>query len=218
MCMNSKKNRHESLNSCIAKIKEYGIPASVQSICECYHVSRDAFYKQVKRDVKRKSVADKVLALVQKERKEQPRIGSRKLHFTLKEQFKSDEIKVGRDRLFDILRENKMLIKRKKAYTKTTNSFHRFYKYNNIIKDLEITKPNQVWVSDITYIRTQTGFCYLALITDLYSRKIVGYDLATRWGWRAAYGPSNEPCGRVAQLPTQSTILTEDFNIAVINM
>ena len=78
---------------------------------------------------------DKVVAMVQKQRKEQPRIGSRKLHFTLKEQFKSDEMKVGRDRLFDILRENKMLIKRKKAYTKTTNSFHRFYKYKNIIKD-----------------------------------------------------------------------------------
>ena len=69
--MNSKKNRHESLNSCITKIKEYGLAASVQSICECYHVSRDAFYKHVKRDVKRKTVEDKVVAMVQKERKEQ---------------------------------------------------------------------------------------------------------------------------------------------------
>ena len=71
-----------------------------------------------------------------------------------------------------------MLIHRKKYTARTTNSLHRFYKYKNIIKDIQITKPNQVWVSDITYIRTIKGFCYLALITDMYSRKIVGYDLS----------------------------------------
>ena len=71
-----------------------------------------------------------------------------------------------------------MLIHRKKYTTRTTNSLHRFYKHKNIIKGIQITKPNQVWVSDITYIRTIKGFCYLALITDMYSRKIVGYDLS----------------------------------------
>ena len=71
-----------------------------------------------------------------------------------------------------------MLTLRKKYSSRTTNSYHRFYKYNNIIKDLEVTRPNQVWVSDITYIRTVKGFCYLALITDAYSRKIIGYDLS----------------------------------------
>lgn len=149
----------------------------MQEVCDCYDMNRDAFYKYRKRIVKRKTVEEKVVALVQNERKEQPRIGSRKLHFTLQEQFKLENLKVGRDRLFDILRDNKMLIRRKKAYTKTTNSFHRFYKYKNMIKDMEITRPNQVWVADITYIRTQKGFCYLSLITDLYSRKIVGHHL-----------------------------------------
>ena len=71
-----------------------------------------------------------------------------------------------------------MLTLRKKYSSRTTNSLHRFYKYKNIIKDVKITRPNQVWVSDITYIRTVKGFCYLALITDMYSRKIVGYDLS----------------------------------------
>ncbi|ALJ06544.1 hypothetical protein APS56_16000 [Pseudalgibacter alginicilyticus] len=71
-----------------------------------------------------------------------------------------------------------MLTLRKKTSARTTNSYHRFYKYNNLIKDRKITRPNQVWVSDITYIRTIKGFCYLALITDMYSRKIVGYDLS----------------------------------------
>ena len=71
-----------------------------------------------------------------------------------------------------------MLIHRKKYTTRTTNSLHRLYKHKNIIKDIQITKSNQVWVSDITYIRTTKDFCYLALITDMYSRKIVGYDLS----------------------------------------
>jgi putative transposase len=92
--------------------------------------------------------------------------------------FHKQHLKIGRDRLFGILRENELLVKRKKYSSRTTNSYHRFYKYNNIIKDLKIVRPNQVWASDITYIRTINGFCYLALITDMYSRKIVGYDLS----------------------------------------
>jgi len=80
--------------------------------------------------------------------------------------------------LFKVLRKNNMLTLRKKYTCRTTNSYHRFYKYYNIMKDMKIMKPNQVWASDITYIRTLNGFCYLALITDMYSRKIVGYDLS----------------------------------------
>src|ERR1035437_9481134 len=99
-------------------------------------MNRDAFYKYRKRSVRRKTIEEKVVALVQNERKQQPRIGSRKLHFTLQEQFQSEHLKIGRDRLFDILRDNKMLIRRKRAYTKTTNSFHRFHKYKNLIKDI----------------------------------------------------------------------------------
>ena len=71
-----------------------------------------------------------------------------------------------------------MLVRRKKASCKTTNSYHHFHKYTNLVKAMEVTASNQVWVSDITYIRTVKGFCYLALITDMYSRKIVGYDIS----------------------------------------
>ena len=101
-----------------------------------------------------------------------------KLTKSLKQDFEKQHLKVGRDSLNKMLREHKMLTLRKKYCMKTTNSHHRFYKYNNSIKDVEITRPNQVWASDITYIRTVKGFCYLALITDMYSRKIVGYDLS----------------------------------------
>jgi putative transposase len=102
----------------------------------------------------------------------------RKLTKSLDEEFIKANLKVGRDTLFNVLRKHQMLTLRKKYSSRTTNSLHRFYKYKNIIKDVEVTRPNQVWVSDITYIRTVKGFCYLALITDMYSRKIVGYDLS----------------------------------------
>lgn len=102
----------------------------------------------------------------------------RKLTKSLDDDFIKANLKVGRDTLFNVLRKHQMLTLRKKYSSRTTNSYHRFYKYNNIIKDVEVTRPNQVWVSDITYIRTVKGFCYLALITDMYSRKIVGYDLS----------------------------------------
>ncbi len=102
----------------------------------------------------------------------------RKLIKSLDDEFIKANIKVGRDTLFNVLRKHNMLTLRKKYSSKTTNSLHRFYKYKNIIKDVEVTRPNHVWVSDITYIRTLKGFCYLALVTDMYSRKIVGYDLS----------------------------------------
>ena len=102
----------------------------------------------------------------------------RKLIRSLDNEFYKANLKVGRDTLFSVLRKHNMLTLRKKTSARTTNSYHRFYKYNNLIKDMKITKPNQVWVSDITYIRTIKCFCYLALITDMYSRKIVGYDLS----------------------------------------
>lgn len=102
----------------------------------------------------------------------------RKLKKSLNNEFAKASLKVGRDTLFNVLRKNQMLTLRKKYSARTTNSYHRFYKYNNIIKNVNVKRPNLVWVSDITYIRTVKGFCYLALITDMYSRKIVGYDLS----------------------------------------
>ena len=85
-----------------------------------------------------------------------------------------------------------MLTLRKKTSTSTTNSYHRFYKYSNIIKDLEVTRPDQVWVSDITYIRTVKGFCYLALVTDMYSRKIVGCNLSDSLGLKGCVRALNK--------------------------
>jgi len=152
--------------------------AFVGEVCKCFSLTRDAYYKYQKRSIRRKAVASKVIELVKDERKDQPRVGTRKLHEALHALFILEGLKVGRDKLFDILREHEMLIRRKRASCKTTYSYHRFYTYKNLIKDMRVTRPNQVWVSDITYIRTVSGFCYLALITDMYSRKIVGYDMS----------------------------------------
>jgi len=105
-------------------------------------------------------------------------IGGKKLYRMLIPDFKLMNISIGRDKFFEILKRNGLLIKRKSSYTKTTNSSHRFRVYENLIKGKEVTKADEVYVSDITYIRTEENFCYLSAITDLYSRKIVGYDFS----------------------------------------
>ena len=150
----------------------------MNTISKCFGLKRDAYYKYKYRADKRLKIEQQIIQIVKQKRKSLPREGVRKLKKSLKKDFDNANLKVGRDTLFNILRKHNMLTLRKKPSYKTTNSYHRFYKYNNIIKDLEVNKPNQVWVSDITYIRTVKGFCYLALITDLYSRKIVGWNLS----------------------------------------
>lgn len=151
---------------------------SIEIICDAFSLKRDAYYKYQKRFVIKKLMEQKVVELVKQSRKILTREGTRKLMKSLKNELQKNNIKIGRDQLFRILRENELLVRRKKYSSRTTNSYHRFYKYGNIIKELKIHRPNQVWAADITYIRTIKGFCYLALITDLYSRKIVGYDLS----------------------------------------
>jgi len=154
------------------------IKASISEICSCFDLTRDAYYKLFLRRKKQEAIVTKVVKLVKEERKDQPRVGVRKLYEALHNLFELEGLKVGRDKLFDILREHEMLIRRKKSSCKTTDSYHRFHKYKNLVKDMVVTAPNQVWVADITYIRTINGFCYLALITDMYSRKIVGFDIS----------------------------------------
>ncbi len=108
-----------------------------------------------------------------------PRLGTRKLHYLLSKEFIDDGIKVGRDRLFDLLREEGLLIKKKRRYTKTTDSKHWMRRYPNLIKDMTIERPEQVWVADITYVPVGAGFNYLHLVTDAYSKKVMGYHISS---------------------------------------
>lgn len=107
-----------------------------------------------------------------------PRLGGRKVHYLIKQDLKHDQIKIGRDGLFDFLRSEHLLIKPRKNYTRTTFSKHWLRKYPNLLKDLNINRSEQIWVSDITYIPTKNGNTYLSLITDAYSRQIVGHHLS----------------------------------------
>lgn len=111
---------------------------------------------------------------VQRIRKRQPRVGGRKLQKMLRNQ----EVVIGRDRLFSMLRGKGLLVRRKRNYVRTTQSSHRFKVYKNLIWDEKAARSEGVYVADITYIDTLEGYCYLSLITDQYSRKIVGYALS----------------------------------------
>lgn len=151
---------------------------SVGRICREFSISRDAYYKYRKRCEGRELLEEQVLDIVRPKRRIQSREGGRKLYKGIKGELEGKKLKVGRDKLFDILRKHDMLVKPRRNYVTTTNSRHRFTIYTNLVEDFVPTGKNQLWVSDITYIRTVKGFLYLALITDAYSRRIVGYDIS----------------------------------------
>jgi putative transposase len=112
---------------------------------------------------------------VDRERKQLPRIGTRKIYYLIKEDLREKGLKFGRDKLFDLMRFYGLQIKPRRRYTQTTMSKHWLRKWPNIVKGKVLDQPDQVWVSDITYIKTEEGNCYLNMITDAYSRKIMGY-------------------------------------------
>jgi putative transposase len=103
--------------------------------------------------------------------------GGIKRYSELKQDFIIDDIKIGRDKFYSFLRLNKLLVPKTKNYITTTNSKHMFKKYKNLVKDQVPNRPEQLWVSDITYIKTDNGHNYLAIVTDAYSKQIMGYKL-----------------------------------------
>jgi len=153
---------------------DYHQQFSICRLCSWYGYSRQGYYQHRRLADQRQHEESVILATVRQFRCQQPRVGGRKLHYMLQD----CGVYVGRDRLFEILRDHHMLVQRRKRYTRTTDSRHPFRYYSNLIKDIRIDRPGQVYVSDITYIHTLEGFQYLALVTDYYSRKIVGYNLS----------------------------------------
>jgi transposase InsO family protein len=134
------------------------------------------YYARRRRRQRRQVDGELVVELVRAERRLQPRLGTRKLRVVIQGQLEAAAVKVGRDRLFEILRTAGLLVAPLSSdYPRTTDSYHCLPVFTNQIKDRVLTKPNEVWVSDLTYLRTGEGFLYLALVTDKYSRKIVGY-------------------------------------------
>jgi putative transposase len=140
--------------------------------------SRQYYYKLCKQVVQHQHDEQQVIKLVQEKRKQLPRLGGRKVYHLIAEVMRQKAIKIGRDKLFTVMRDNDLLIAPRRRYVQTTNSRHRFKKYPNKAKDMIVNAPDQLWVSDITLIKAEDGYCYLNMVTDAYSRKIVGYAIA----------------------------------------
>ena len=144
-------------------------------------ISRQAHYKGVACERRRKEQHTTVVAMVRDQRRNQPRIGTRKLHHMLHEPLQRQGIKIGRDAMFDVLRDASMLVPALRAFHKTTNSRHFYRRHPNLLKDgpakVVPTGCEQVWVADVTYLRTQEKMVYVSLITDAYSRKIMGWHV-----------------------------------------
>jgi putative transposase len=145
-------------------------------LCRLFGKTRHAYYDALWRKESSLVKEDIILQEVMAIRKDLPRLGTRKLHHLLQNKLMQHQISLGRDYLFDLLSEHKLLIRQRKRKAITTDSRHWMRKYSNLIKGLMVTRPEQVWVSDITYIRLTNQWGYLSLITDAYSRKIMGYS------------------------------------------
>ena len=151
---------------------------SLANLCSWFGLTRQAYYQSKNRVEKDLIEQEILLDKIGDIRKDHKRLGGRKLFFKLETFMHEHNIKMGRDAFFDLLRDNKLLIKQRKRHHVTTNSNHWMKKYPNLIKDIEPLGPNHVWVSDITYWKTKGGHYYISFITDAYSRKIVGYHVA----------------------------------------
>ena len=176
----------------------------MQRSCQLYGVSRQGLYQRRQRQVAAAERAEAVLVQVRAVRTKLPRLGTRKLVHKLAPLLRVQGVACGRDALFTLLRQRGLLIAPKRSYTKTTDSHHRFHCHPNLVKDgPRPAAPNQLWVSDITYLPTRQGTVYLSLVTDAFSRRIVGHhvhaslhtagclaalDRAVRGAGRAAIG------------------------------
>lgn len=149
----------------------------VRNFCALFGKSRQAYYEQINTNDDQDFKEALVLKLVAEIRCDLPRCGTDKLLFMLQGAFKEHGIKMGRDALYGLLDRHGLLIRHRRRKPYTTDSNHPYRKYPNLIRDLQLTAPGQLWVSDITYIRLVVGFAYLSIITDAYSHKIVGYKL-----------------------------------------
>ena len=145
-------------------------------LCRLFGKTRHAYYDSLWRKEDCLVKEDVILQEVASIRKELPRLGTRKLHYMLQNKLSSHQIQLGRDYLFDLLAEHKLLVRQRKRRITTTDSRHWMKKYTNLIKELVIIRPEQVWVSDITYVRLVNQWGYLSLITDAYSRRIMGFS------------------------------------------
>ena len=146
-------------------------------ICRLFGKTRQGWYEFCDRKQDRSLEAIIILKLVEEIRQSLPRVGVRKLLYMLQPRLEEHNIKYGRDKLYDLLGHHGLLLRYRRRRPYTTDSNHPYRKYPNLIREKILTHPGQLWVSDITYLRLTQGFCYLSIVTDAYSRKIIGYQV-----------------------------------------
>lgn len=151
---------------------------SLKYICGLFGKSRQGWYNLQQHQGKKELKKGLILEKVRKIRTDLPKLGAIKLRVMVEKHLQDHHLTIGRDAFFQLMRENGLLIKRRRSYMTTTNSNHLFKKFPDLVNQGEVLMPEEVWVSDITYIRMKSRFLYLALVTDAYSRKIVGYNLS----------------------------------------
>ena len=162
----------------ILEMKDIYRSISLSRLCRLLGITRQSYYQHFWEvsdiTMEHQLILDRVTEI----RQIHPAIGGRKLLYLLQSFLLEHQVKMGRDALFDLLAANKLLVRKRKRRISTTQSHHWLKKYPNLIKDWHPSKPNELWVSDITYIPTTNGFLYLSLITDAYSHKIMGFAVA----------------------------------------
>jgi len=150
---------------------------TINNLCELFGKTKQAYYQRIKYNYQDVVKDDILIQMVKEERKYMPKIGGRKLIYIINNQLPND-LQIGRDSFFKWLGNNNLLVRKTRTRIITTNSYHWLRKYPNLIKGYTPTAPNQLWVSDITYIRTIEGVLFLFLITDAYSKKVVGWKVS----------------------------------------
>ena len=174
--------------------------AGVSKICGLFGLSRQSYYSYIARVVKKEFKTTLVLEMARRVREVHPKMGCRKIYELIKPELAQLGVKMGRDKLFDVFSDNQLLVLKRKRQTVTTNSYHHFRKYKNQIRGFVSYKPNQLWVSDITYVRKDKEFQYLFLITDAYSHKVIGYKIGKSLETKHA-----ESCLKMALTSTPET-------------
>jgi putative transposase len=155
-------------------------------LCDYFNVTRQAYYKGLKQSERESVQQELIIELVQRVRKSNKKMGGKKLYHLLEADIHRIDASMGRDKFFGLLRQWGLLVQRRRKYAVTTQSQHWFRVYKNKLLNFKPRRPHQVWVCDITYVRIRKGFVYLFLITDAYSRKIVGWELSNSLGLEGA--------------------------------
>ncbi|MFP5041018.1 IS3 family transposase [Parasediminibacterium sp. JCM 36343] len=149
----------------------------IKWLYECFGLSKQAYYQKLKIQKVKEEQAVTIKKLIEPIRKKMPRYGTKKLHLDIQGQLRENKIKMGKDGFIAFCKDHQLLMPRTKRYFVTTDSNHHYRKSPNLVKTLAVTHSEQVWVTDITYINLEGRHAYLALVTDLYSKKVMGFCL-----------------------------------------